>query len=116
MHELLSGERGEKPEFDLDDRDKDYTKLREKNLKKAKATKLYKHLDKDSPLLVSDVILCMANEMFNRIDPIIYGFEREAEALLELVNQASDAIRNRNRVRRAFTAKEDALMIGTELD
>ena len=80
------------------------------------AVKLYKHADKDSPLLISDVILCMTNEMFNRIDPIIYGFEREAEALAELADQMHDDVKKRTRVRRAYIAKEDALMIGTELD
>lgn len=43
-------------------------------------------LNKADPILCSDIIFQMINESLKCIEPVIYGFAREADSLLEIVD------------------------------
>ena len=51
-------------------------------------------LNKRDPLLCSDIIFQMINDSLKCIEPVIYGFAREADVLLSLVED--DKMTNMN--------------------
>ena len=64
-----------------------------------------KFRDKKQQLICSDVIFQMMNEALNRLEPVVYGFAREADCLINLVEMFSSGERS-GVLKRAYIAKE----------
>ena len=99
------------------DEDLETRKAKAKNLKRAKDSRINKHMySKNEPLLISDIIFQMVQSAFNRLDPIIHGFELEVEQLIARAAFSEGPVKNYDRVSRAYRAKEEAYLIALEID
>ena len=56
----------------------------------------------------------MINEALNRLEPMVYGFAREADCLIDVVEKFTSAERS-GMLKRAFIAKELTLTISKEI-